>query len=116
MATLEIEGTELAVRLSLLEQFGALSRGPRVPIEAIADVRAVPSAWQELRGLRAPGTGWPGRIALGTWRGTRYKDFCAVYGKGPGVVVDLNGASWARFVVSTDDPDAVAAGLTAVSV
>jgi hypothetical protein len=114
MATLEIEGTELAVRLTLLEQFGALSRGPRVPIDAIADVRAVPSAWQELRGLRAPGTGWPGKIALGTWRGTRYKDFFAVYGRGPGVVVDLNGAAWTRFVVSAEDPDAVVAELGSV--
>jgi len=114
MASLETEGAHLAVRLSLLEQFGALSRGPRVPLESVASVRAVPSAWSELRGLRAPGTGWPGKIALGTWRGTRYKDFCAVYGRGPGVVVELDGADWARFVVTADDPGAVVAEIESV--
>jgi hypothetical protein len=114
MAGLEIDGVELAVRLSLLEQFGAFSRGPRVPIAAIAEVRTVPSAWRELRGLRAPGTGWPGKIALGTWRGSGFKDFCAVYGRGPGVVVDLEGAPWARFVVSADDSETVASELRAV--
>ncbi len=115
MATLEIEGARLAVRLSPLEQLGAFSRSPRVPLESIADVRAVPSAWSELRGIRAPGAGWPGKIALGTWRGSRYKDFCAVYGRGPGVVVELKpGVPWARFLVTTDEPDAVVAEIRAV--
>jgi hypothetical protein len=35
----------------------------------------------------------------------------AVYGRRPGVVVDLEGARWTRFVVSADDPDAVVAEL-----
>ena len=55
--------------------------------------------------MRAPGTGWPGTIALGTWRHDGVKDFCAVYRKGPGVVVELDNATYARLVVSAVRPD-----------
>ena len=41
--------------------------------------------------MRAPGTGWPGVIAVGTRRGSFGKDFAAVHGKGPAVVVELAG-------------------------
>jgi hypothetical protein len=107
MAHLEIEGASLVLRLSLLERLGALSGEPRVPIAAVRNVRVTAKPWKELKGIRAPGTGWPGTIALGTWRHEGVKDFCAVYRKGPGVVVELDGAKYARLVVSAADPTSV---------
>ena len=107
MARLEIEGTSLVLRLSLLERLGALSGPPRVPLAAVRDVRVTAKPWKELNGIRAPGTGWPGTIALGTWRHDGVKDFCAVYRKGPGVVVELDNAKYARLVVSAADPTSV---------
>ena len=42
-------------------------------------------------------------IAVGTRRGSFGKDFAAVHGKGPAVVVELEGADFGRLVVTADD-------------
>jgi hypothetical protein len=65
----------------------------------------------ELRGMRAPGTGVPGQVALGTWRHRRGKDFVALYRGRPAVIVRLRGAPFQRLLVADDDADAVVAGL-----
>ena len=51
---------------------------------AVTAVRVVDDPWPELRGMRAPGTGLPNVIAVGTRRGGFGKDFAAVHGNGPG--------------------------------
>ncbi len=113
MAMLQVDGSTLRVRLSSLERLGAfISRDPEAPLTSVRDVRTTTDAWAELRGIRAPGTGIPGLIALGTRRYTGGKDFAAVYRKGPAVVVELEAAEYQRFVVSATDADSVAASLT----
>jgi hypothetical protein len=110
VARLDVAGDELILHLSGLERLGGFVRGDaRIPLTAVRGARAVADPWQELRGIRAPGTGWPGRIALGTRRFSGGKDFAAVYGKGPGVVVELVGVDFSRLIVSTRDADEVAA-------
>jgi hypothetical protein len=110
VARLDIAGDELILHVSALERLGGFVRGDaHIPLTAVRRARAVESPWPELRGIRSPGTGWPRRIALGTWRFSGGKDFVAVYGKGPAVVVDLAGVDFARLIVSTRDADAVAA-------
>jgi hypothetical protein len=69
MAELQVDGGDLLVRLSPLEKLGALRGDVRVPLAAVCDIRWVDNLWPELRGVRAPGTGFPGVIALGTRRG-----------------------------------------------
>jgi hypothetical protein len=86
-----------------------------VPLSAVRSVRAVDDPWPELRGLRAPGTGIPGVIALGTRRGGFGKDFAAVYHHRPAVVVDLEGADFSRLVVTADDAPEFAARITAAA-
>ena len=78
---------------------------------AVTAVRVVGDAWPELRGIRAPGTGVPEVIAVGTRRGGFGKDFAAVHGKGPAVVVELEGAEYGRLIVTSDDAAAVAAAI-----
>jgi len=110
MARLDVAGDELILHLSAFERLGGFVRGDaRIPLKAVRGARAVESPWKELRGVRSPGTGWPGRIALGTRRFGGGKDFVAVYGKGPAVVVELVGVDFARLIVSTRDAEAVAA-------
>ena len=108
-----VDGDELVVRLSPLEQLGAFHRDVRVPRSWVREVRAARDAWSELRGTRAPGTGIPKVIALGTRRGSFGRDFAAVRGTGPGVVVELDGAPFARLMVSCADPDSPVAALRA---
>lgn len=107
VARVERRGQEVTVRLSALEKLGALQRDVTFPRSAVVDVRPVARADREVKGMRSPGTALPG-VRLGTWRAGRHaKDFAAVYGRGPGVVIELQGASFARVVLSTSEPEAV---------
>jgi hypothetical protein len=58
-----------------------------------------------------PGGAWPGRFAVGTWRWRGRRDIVAVHGRAPqGVVVEFEpGTGIDRWIVSADDPDALAA-------
>lgn len=111
MATLSVEGGDLVVTMSDLEKLEAMHGDVRVPLLSVRDVRVVDDAWPELRGIRSPGTGIPGVIAVGTRRGSFGKDFAAVHGKGPAVVVDLGAGDYARVVVTTEDATSMAAEL-----
>jgi hypothetical protein len=103
MARLVAAGRELLVRLNPLEVLGALHGPLRVPLAQVAVLDATDDVWGELRGLRVPGTGIPGLVALGTWRYGGGKDFVAVYGRS-GLVVTLSGSPWSRLLVSTREP------------
>ena len=48
---------------------------------------------------------------MGTRRGSFGKDFAAVHGKGPALVIELGGAEWARLVLTADDPSGLLAEL-----
>ncbi|HVC40706.1 MAG TPA: hypothetical protein VND54_01880 [Candidatus Saccharimonadales bacterium] len=109
MASLIVDGADLVVKMSEVEKFEAVHPDVRVPMSALRAVRVVDDAWPELRGIRAPGTGIPGVIAVGTRRGSFGKDFAVVHGKAPAVVVDLMHADYARLVVTTPDTESVAA-------
>lgn len=111
MADIVVEGDEAVLRLSLAEKAGSLHGDIRVPRAAVTSVKVVERPLREVRGLRAPGTGVPGVIALGTWRRLRGKDFVAAYRR-PGVVVELEGAPFERLVVSCPSPAEVRARLT----
>ena len=106
MAEIRVRYGEVEVHLSALEQAGAL-RGPvRVPLAAVVGARVVDDPWPELRGVRSPGTDVPGHVMLGTCRGDFGKDFCAVYERRPTVIIDLEGAEFARLIVTQDEPRA----------
>ena len=85
--------------------------GPKNPLAAVSSARVVRPARDAIRGIRAPGAGWPGVIALGHWRARGRHDFVAVYGHHAGVVVELAGQRFDRLVVSVDDPEAVVAAI-----
>jgi hypothetical protein len=115
VARLVVDGNDLVVRLSLLEKLGAFAgHDPRVLVTSVQIVRVSEDPWRDLRGMRAPGTGFPGVIMLGTTRGRGVRDFAAVYGHRRGVVVELKGATWTRFLISCRDdaPEDVVAAIS----
>jgi hypothetical protein len=109
VAELLVDGDDLVLHMHAAEKAEGFHGDIRVPLRAVTDVHAVDTAWPHLRGLRAPGTGLPNVIAVGTRRGEFGKDFAAVHGTGPAVVVVLAGAEYGRLVVTMDDAAAVAA-------
>lgn len=114
MATLAVEGDELHLHLSRWEKLGALHSDIDVPVDRITDVDVVPAGFSVVRGLRMPGAGFPGLIALGTWRYRGGPDFVAVYRNRPAVVVTLRDSVYKRLIVSVDDPESVARELARV--
>jgi hypothetical protein len=113
MATLTCEGGDLVVRLSRLERLGAFHGDVHVPLTAVQSVHVSADPFREVRGLRAPGTGVPRRIALGTWRRRGGKDFVALRAGRPAVVVHLRAGPLRRLLISAEDADAVAAAIEA---
>lgn len=113
MARLSVDGGDLVLSLSLLERLGALHRGIRVPLPQVTEVAVTDRPWPLLRGLRAPGTGVPYLIALGTWRYRGGRDFVAVYRRLPAVVVTLAQGPFTRLLVSSPDAAGVAAAVRA---
>jgi hypothetical protein len=110
MARIAVEGDRVVVRLSGLERLGALVGGDiSVPLSSVRAVSVASDPWKALRGMRAPGTGWPGVIALGHRRGGGIHDFAAVYRHTPAVVLDLVGERFDRLVVSSGDAEGLAA-------
>ena len=105
---MQIDGTDLVLHLRAIEKAEGAHGDIRVPLSAVTAVRAVDDPWPELRGIHAPGTGLPNVVAVGTRRGKFGKDFAAVHGKGPAVVVELEGADYERLVVTLDDAAAQA--------
>jgi hypothetical protein len=97
------------VVFSPLERIGGLLGGElRVPIEQVRSARVTTNPFEGLRGLRAPGTGMPGVIALGTWRSRRYgRTIAAAYRHRPALVLDVDGEPFARLVLSVDDAQAL---------
>jgi hypothetical protein len=117
MAELVVEGAELVVRLSGWERAAAIRGDVRVPLAAVSSVALEPDPWDALRGIRSPGTGWPGVIAYGTRRLTGDRpDFSAVLRRRPTVKVELDPPSeFAQLLVSVADGEATVAAVRAAA-
>ena len=107
MARIDIYEGMLVLRLSFVERRTGFVRGDaQIPLSAIRAVRTVDDPWAELRGMRSPGTTLWKSLAVGTWRFPGGKDFVALHGHSPGVVVDLTGLEFARILYSSRDAEA----------
>ena len=91
----------LTYKLSALETIGAFSFSPTASVENILDVKIVDNPWttEVLRGIRAPGTGFPYLIMLGTMRHRKGKDFCVIYKRRPVIVLELKNEKFKRWVI-----------------
>ena len=113
MASLEIQGDALLLRMTAGEKLAALRGDVRVPLAAIRAISVEPQPWSALCGIRAPGTGIPGVVAYGVRRDTGGRPhFAAVHGRGAAVRVELNAtAPYSRLLVTVEDPAEVVARL-----
>ena len=86
MARAMVIGNEVVLQLSAGEKFWGFHKSPRANLVDIVKIEAVDNFWKYSgwRGIRAPGTGIPGAVGLGTWRKLGAKTYCAVYKREPG--------------------------------
>ncbi len=108
MAVLQVIHDELHLELTLGEKLAGLSRGIRVPLASVRDVRVEPDSLAAVRGLRAPGLSIPGRTKIGTWRRRGSRGFVVARRGVPAVRVALSGPGPDELLVSTPSAEAVA--------
>jgi hypothetical protein len=102
---LKIEGESFRYKLSWLENFGAFWRDPKSKIANLSAVTAHENPWsiQVLRGIRAPGTGFPFLIMLGTMWHRRGRDFCVIYLRKPVLLLEFEGERFRRWVIPDNE-------------
>jgi hypothetical protein len=106
MANLQAEAGIIALKLSKIEILGACHYSLKMPLSELQSIEFVANPWtaNTMRGLRAPGTGIPFVIMLGTLRNFKgWKAFCAVYKKGPAIVLKWKSGSFNEWIVSANE-------------
>lgn len=75
-----------------------------MPLAHVRGATSDPGIVREPKGLRAPGTHWPGGIVAGTFYHEGEKVFWDVKNAAKAVVIELDGEKYARLIVEVDDP------------
>jgi hypothetical protein len=102
MAQVIKENGELVLRLSIREKIFALHGNPRAKVSDLISTTESDTPWTKevLRGVRAPGTGIPYVVLLGTMRFKGGKDFTAIYKRGPVQIYEFSEGEFKRWIVS----------------
>lgn len=102
MAKIVEVGSELILQLSWREKIFAFHGNPRAKASDLiaATISNKPWSTEVLRGVRAPGTGIPYVVLLGTMRYRRGKDFTAIYNRGPVRIYEFSAGEFKRWIVS----------------
>jgi hypothetical protein len=104
MATVELSGRTLTIRLSTWEKVAGLHGDVGIPVDAIRSAEVVDDPLGATRGIRAPGLGLPGWRKLGTWRGRGFTDFVAVERGRSGIRLHLADQPFDSVLFTVDDP------------
>jgi len=102
MAHVIEENGELILKLSLRERIFALHSSPKANASELVSTTDSTTPWsaEVLRGVRAPGTGIPYVVLLGTMRFKGGKDFTAIYKRGPVKIYEFSCGEFKRWIVS----------------
>ena len=103
MAKVIEQGDQLILKLSLIEKIFALHfKKLTVSKAKLISKKGYAKPWsaEVLQGVRAPGTGFPYLILLGTMRYKGGKDFTAIYKKRAVNVYEFKDYSFKRWIVT----------------
>lgn len=100
MALIDETPEALRLRMTRWERLGSLHGDLVIPRSSIVSSEIVLDPWPILRGWRAPGTGIPFVIMLGTLRYQGLKDFCVVYRRRPARVITCRDFEFTRVIVT----------------
>jgi len=114
MAHLLITDDSVTIDMSRGERFEAAHGDQTFPRSAIRGVRAVPDGIAEVQGLKWAGTELPG-IRVGSFHEDQRVTFAVCHGHNPGIVIDLASSKYDRVVLTVENPEEIAARLSAPS-
>ena len=102
MAKVIEQSNRLVLKLNWLEKIGALHGNLVVDKSKLISKKSHAKPWSSevLKGVRAPGTGFPYLILLGTMRYKGGKDFTAIYKKRAVIVYEFADYSFKRWIVT----------------
>jgi hypothetical protein len=107
MVEIELTGDELAVHITGLDRVWALSTGVTVPWREVEKAEVMLRT-KAPRGVRLPGTHFPGAITAGWYRTGGKRRLWAVHRASEVLVIRLRGERLDAVVVEVDDPHAEA--------
>ena len=111
MAHFLITDETVTVELSGLEKIEAAHGNLTIPRGAITSAEVVPDGMEQVRGFKIAGSGIPGVIEAGIFRGSQGSTFAVCHGRKPAVVLRLTGQHHDLVVVTVDNPEEVVAAL-----
>lgn len=93
---------KLTLQLSFWEKIFALHNSLTVDKSSLIEKKVAQKPWSSavLKGIRAPGTGFPFLILLGTMRYRGGKDFTAIYKKAPVEIYIFKDGPYKRWIVT----------------
>jgi hypothetical protein len=102
MAKVLEEGSNLRLALSFWEKIGGCHTDLVVSKDNLIKKTVHQNPWgkEVLRGVRAPGTGIPYVVLLGTMRFKGGKDFTAIYKRRPVTVYEFKDSTFNRWIVT----------------
>ena len=112
MAYLLITDDVVTINMSRGERFEAAHGDQTFPRSAISGVRTVPDCIAEVHGLKWAGTELPG-IRVGSFHDTEHVTFAVCHGHNPGIVIDLADTKYDNVVLTVENPEEIAARLSA---
>lgn len=108
MARLVVSDGAVRVELSRREKVAGLLPNLHFPSTAVEDVQVLQDGFTGVTGMRAPGLALPGRVRIGTWRGSRGNTFAVVHQGRPAVQLTLQDQKYRRVVVEVEDVEEAA--------
>ena len=112
MAHLLITDDSVTIDMSRGERFEAAHGDQTFHRGAISGVRAVPDCIAEVHCLKWAGTELPG-IRVGSFHADERVTFAVCHGHNPGIVIDLANSKYDRVVLTVENPEEIAARLSA---
>jgi len=102
VASVQVQGNSITLNLSFWEKIGSFHKNLVVPKDKLISKTVHQNPWSKevLNGVRAPGTGIPYVILLGTMRYKGGKDFAAIYKRKPVMVYEFEGYEFKRWIIS----------------
>jgi hypothetical protein len=109
MAELLIDGDELVLHLTTLEELASVHGDLRAPLATITSVEVVENAHEPAdAGFKLIGGRLPGTFEIGTFSADGRRIFAAVHhGTRRGLLVSFDGAGYDAWIVGCPDPEAV---------